>query len=587
MSIRAIDTSFIPARFVVTTFDSVASYFSTLQQRAVSTAAELERWILDRSELEAVCSERKASLYIGMTCDTEKKEIQEEYARFVTQVQPELSKAFFELDKRQADLSTRIALPERYEVLTRSVKASVDLFREENVPVESELAQLGQRYEQVIGAMTVHFEGQERTLPAMSKFLEATDRGLRERAWHAMTERRLQDAQAIENIYAEMIVHRQTLARNAGLPTFVEYAFKSMQRFDYTPEDCRRFHEGVEVAVLPLVKELERQRAASLQVPTLRPWDMMVDVKGREPLRPFDTGTELMSRSVEACRRLDPRLGDMLSQLGRGDTARGSEGGASLDLESRKGKALGGYQFNLERSRRPFIFMNAVGMQRDVVTMVHEAGHAFHFMLCRDEPVMAYRSSPIEFAEVASMSMELLTMPHLGRSGPRGNDGRPVFFENDEEFARARREVLEQAITRLPWIATIDSFQLNIYATPGISPEDRQAEWMRALNRFAGIADWSGLEKHRPFMWQRQMHLFSNPLYYIEYGIAQLGALELWLVSKERGEAHAVDAYIRALSLGGSRPLPELFRAAGLTFDFGPEALKRLVDRVAAELETA
>lgn len=283
-----------------------------------------------------------------------------------------------------------------------------------------------------------------------------------------------------------------------------------------------------------------------------------------------------MQRAVAAFGRLDPRLADMLGELGDGSEARGSRDGACLDLDSRKGKAPGGYQYMRDRIRQPFIFMNAAGLHRDVETMVHEAGHAFHSQLSRDEPLVGYRHAPIEFCEVASMAMELMTMRHWG--GPDG------YYPAEADLGRAMRKQLQGSVSLLAWIATIDAFQHWIYTNPEHTAEERCAHWLELEARFGGGVDWSGLDAEHRWLWHRQPHLWGHPFYYIEYGIAQLGALQLWLISLERGEQAAIDLYIRGLSMGGSRPLPELFEAAGLSFDFGAETVTRLVERVETEL---
>jgi oligoendopeptidase F len=458
------------------------------------------------------------------------------------------------------------------------------------VPLETELARLGQQFEELAGSITVNYDGREQTLPQMARYQESVDRAAREGAWRAVAERRFSEAEGFSAIYDKMVELRHRVATNAGFGDYVGYAFKSMHRFDYGVQACRDFHAGVEKAVVPLMRAEERRRAAALGVSELRPWDLSVDVKGRPPLKPFTDGRDLMRKSIGTFERLDPRLARMFATLGDGSESRGSAGGACLDLDSRMGKAPGGYQYMRDRSRKPFIFMNAAGLQRDVETMVHEAGHAFHSMLCAGEPLAEYRNPPTEFAEVASMSMELLSMPHwgsaraTGRAGGRAGDA-PAFFDDAETFRRACREQIKRSFMLLPWIATIDAFQLWVYSNPGHTRDQRAAQWLALDGRFGAGVSWAGIEKYRPLIWQRQLHLFGHPLYYIEYGIAQLGALQLWLHSLERGESSAIEAYMKALSLGGSRPLPELFSAAGLTFDFGPETLQRLTDRVAKELD--
>ena len=573
----ALDTRFVPASLDATRWENIEPLFRALEAREVRSAPDLERWLTDRSELEAACHEAEANLYISMTCDTDDASASGAFTRFIEDVSPRIKPAAFALDKREADLFARFPLPaERYHVLERSTRTAVELFREENVPIQTDLEKLTQQYQTITGAMTVEFDGREQTMPQMARYQESTDRAVREAAWRAGAERRLRDRDAIDEVYDKQIALRQQMARNCGFKTFVGYAFRSMLRFDYGPEDCFAFHEAVERAVVPFNERRLAERRADLGVPRLRPWDLAVDPKGRPPLRPFEGGRQLMSKALAAFRRLDPRLAAMLGELGDGAEARGSRDGACLDLDSRKGKAPGGYQYMRDRIRVPFIFMNAAGLHRDVETMVHEAGHSFHSQFCRDEPLVAYRHSPIEFAEVASMSMELLTMRHWG--GPDG------YYPDEGDHVRAMRKQLQGSVSLLAWIATIDAFQHWIYSNPAHTREERIEQWLGLEARFGAGVDWSGLDREHRWLWQRQPHLWGHPFYYIEYGIAQLGALQLWLTSLEQGEGAAIDAYVRAMSLGGSKPLPELFAAAGLRFDFGPGTVTRLVDRVEVEL---
>jgi oligoendopeptidase F len=573
------DSSFVPAVLNVSRFADVQPYFEALRERPIHSARELEQWIIDRGELAAACSESRANLYISMTCNTDDKAIAQAFTTFVEEIDPKLKLAGFELEKRLVQLAEQFPLPsERYAVLLRGAKAEVGLFREANVPRETKLDLLVQQFEALSGSLTVQFEGEERTLPQMARYQELADRGLRERAWRTVTERRLQESGKFSDLYDQMLALRQEVAREAGFATYTQYTFVAKHRFDYGPKECFAFHEGVEKHVVPLVRSFDDKRREQLGLPALRPWDMGVDPKGRGPLKPFTGGKELVSRSVEAMRALDPRLAQLLASMGDGSEHRGARDGANFDLDSRKGKAPGGYQYMRDRTRRPFIFMNAAGLHKDVETMVHEAGHAFHSMLSSNEPLVEYRTAPIEFCEVASMSMELLTMRHWTAPGS-------FYAPGSEDAKRAIREQLKRSVLLLPWIATIDAFQHHIYNNPGHSREQRTSWWLELDARFASRLDWSGLDTARANLWQRQLHLFSVPFYYIEYGIAQLGALQLWLQSVEKGETTAIDSYMRAMALGGSKPLPELFASAGLKFDFSPSTIERLVDRVRAELD--
>jgi len=528
-----------------------------LERRGVEAPEALERWLLDRSELAAVLQEEGAIRYIRMTCQTDNPDYEQAYLHFVEEIEPQLKPRFHRLDERYMRSPARSRLPqERYFVLDRKIQNSVELFREENVPLETEEEKAGQPYRKIMAAMTVHYDGKEQTLQQMARYLEEPERRIRHEAWERIVERRLKDREQLDEIFDELLKIRQRIAENAGFANYREYAFRKRERFDYTPEDCERFHRAIERHLVPLMRDLQRWRQEKLGVDVLRPWDLQVDPEGKPPLRPFSNADELIEGCREIFDRIDPELSAQFRRLAELDL---------LDLESRKGKAPGGYQATLEEHRLPFIFMNAVGRDSDVRTLLHEGGHAFHTFAARDEPLIAYRHAPLEFAEVASMGMELLSAPHLG-----------VFY-SPEEAERSRRRHLEGIVTLLPWIATIDAFQHWIYTHPGHTRKEREAKWLELHERFGGIESWEGYEEALRSDWQRQAHLYLHPFYYIEYGIAQLGALGIWLHS-QRDYREAVQLYRRALALGGSRPLPRLFEAAGLPFDFGDGAVSRAAE---------
>jgi oligoendopeptidase F len=439
----------------------------------------------------------------------------------------------------------------------------VELFRAENVPLETEDAKLSQQYQKLSGSLTVQFKGEERTLVQMARHLEEPDRELRKDAWELVANRRLQEVGRFEEIFDQMLDLRQRVARNAGYSNYVDYAFRARGRFDYTPADCERFHDAIEREIMPVLRELQAERRDFLGFPTLRPWDLAVDPCNRPALRPFEQVPEMLANTQKIFSRLDGSLAGGFQQM---------QELRLLDLANHKGKAPGGYQTSLSEARLPFIFMNAVGVQRDVETLLHEAGHAFHALATRDEDIYAYRTAPIEFCEVASMSMELL-----------GNEFIDTFYE-PPEARRARRDHLEGIVKIFPWIATIDAFQHWLYSHPGHTRTERRAAWEKLMARFAGSVDWSGYEEALGHLWHRQQHVFTSPFYYVEYGIAQLGALQVWANSK-RNQTRAISDYKHALSLGGSRPLPELFAAAGCRFDFSSATMRPLVALVREELE--
>jgi oligoendopeptidase F len=559
-----------PRRFVPPTVDlgdwsRIAPLFDQLEANAAAANSlpDFERWLLDWGELSAALDEESSRRYIAMTCHTDNAEAKQAYLAFVEKVEPETKPRQFKLSQLFLAHPLRAQLPRaRYEVFDRNTQLHVELFREENVPLETEEAKLGQQYQELAGSLTVNFRGEEKTLVQMGRYAEEPDRALRREAWELVEQRRLREAERFEEIFERLLELRERIARNAGFPNYLQYAFRRLGRFDYTPGDCLKFHDAVEREVMPVKRELQAERRAQLGLDRLRPWDLSVDPRGRPPLRPFEQVETMVERTQDIFDRLDGRLAGefkLMRDLGL------------LDLANRKGKAPGGYQSTLAEARLPFIFMNAVGVQRDVETILHEAGHAFHALATRDEDLYAYRSAPIEFCEVASMSMELL-----------GNEFIEAFYA-PAEAKRARRDHLEGIVKGFAWIATVDAFQHWIYSHPGHTRAERTAAWLALMDRFGGDVDWRGFEATRANLWHRQLHIFLHPFYYIEYGIAQLGALQVWANSK-RDRARALADYKRGLALGGSRPLPELFEAAGCRFEFSRATVEPLVKLVKEEL---
>ncbi|MEO5782724.1 MAG: M3 family oligoendopeptidase, partial [Ginsengibacter sp.] len=422
-----------------------------------------------------------------------------------------------------------------------------------------------QQYGVICGKMMIEVKGKEYTLQQAAKFLESHDRELREEVYRKINERRLQDKDALNDLYSELIKKRHQIALNTGFENYRDYRFKELGRFDYTKEDCFNFHEAVHKHVLPLVNKIYQKKKEKLQLADLRPWDVEAEPEGTQPLTPFTTSEELINKSIECFTQLRPFFGDCLLQM---------NAMKHLDLESRKGKAPGGYNCPLAESGAPFIFMNAAGQMHDVTTMVHEGGHAVQSFLTHTLELSAFKEYPMEIAEVASMAMELFSMDHW-----------EVFFDNKEDLKRAKEHQLERTITIFPWIAIIDKFQHWVYENPGHSVSERETKWMEILKQFSDdVIDYSGIDTYRENAWQRQLHLFEVPFYYIEYGIAQLGAIGMWMQYKKDPEK-ALDNYMNALALGGTKTLPQLYEAAGLNFDFSPENIKTLMDFVSEEME--
>lgn len=554
----------LPAEIRFRSWDEIEPWYRRLLDRVIESPEALETWLRDVDELNDVVAQEGVARSVAMTCQTDDPEREAAHLEFVREIEPRLRTIHNDLRSKYLDCPQRAGLPVgKYAILDRSEENQRALYREANVPRETALSVLDQQYQKMMGAMTVEFQGEERTVAQLAPVLEETDRSLRQEVWEKIAARRLRDRQAFDDLFDRMRGLRGEIAQEAGFPNYVDYAYKVRERFDYDESDARKFHDGIERAVVPLARAILERRRDDLGLKSLRPWDLAVDPQGKPPLRPFQDAEQLASGVEAIFQRLDPELGGQFAFLRR----RGL-----LDLANRKGKAPGGYQTTFPDDRLPFIFMNAVGMDGDLRTLLHEGGHAFHSLAARDLPIASYRHAPIEFCEVASMSMEILAASELDT------------FYDDQDAARSHRQLLEGIIGILPWIATIDAFQHWIYHNPNHSQDDRRAAWVEILDRFGGGVDWTGYEEARAHSWHRQLHVFLYPFYYVEYGIAQLGALQVWERSRT-DRNRAMNAYRRALALGGSRRLPELFEAAEIRFDFSEETLRPLMERVQAELD--
>ena len=565
-AITPIPRSFLPVDFTVTTWELLEPYFQQLLNRPLYSIQDLEQWLKDSSELEAIISEEACWRQVRMTCDTENKELEEAFNYFYIEIAPKMQPYADQLNRKLiASEYTAQLDQQKYFTYLRSIRKSIELFREANIPLQSELSVMQQQFGQIAGKMTVEIEGKEYTLQQAGKFLESPDRALREQVYLKMQNRRYTDREALNTLFDQLVAKRHQIALNTGFSNYRDYKFKEMGRFDYTPDDCFRFHDSVKHHVVPLVKRIYEEQRKAIGVDVLRPWDMDAEPEGIQPLQPFADGKELLDKTIQCFELLNPFFADCLRKM---DELK------RFDLDSRKGKAPGGYNMPLAETGAPFIFMNAAGTLDDVTTMVHEGGHAVHSFLTHNLELTGFKEYGAEIAEVASMAMELFSMEYW-----------TVFFKDKEELRRAKFKQLERVLTILPWIARIDAFQHWLYEHPNHTSEERGAYWLQLANEYStGLIDYSGLEQFRPYEWQRQLHLFEVPFYYIEYGIAQLGAIGLWMQFKKNPQ-QALENYMQALKLGGTKTLPELYAAAGLKFDFSPDHIKVLMEFVRDEMD--
>ncbi|MDH5398469.1 MAG: M3 family oligoendopeptidase [Cyclobacteriaceae bacterium] len=562
------ERSFLEESFNVTGWEALAPYFEALEVREINTVDELRGWFRDRSELESVVSEDLAWRYIKMTCDTDNKALTDRYQEFVEKIQPNISPVSNRLNQKaiSCPFLSQLEQEQGFDLMVREMKKDIEIFREENIPLFTEAQTLSSQYGQISGAMTIEHGGKELTLQQAAVMLQSTDRVLREEIYRKISARRIQDKESLDELFSKLITLRHQIARNAGFDNFRDYMFKAMGRFDYSPADCFDFHDSVSSEVVPLLHDLADERKLQLGVEQLRPWDKAVDTSGKEALKPFNGGEDLLAKTIECFNRLDPFLGNCLTTM---------KNMGHLDLVSRKGKAPGGYNYPLAEIGVPFIFMNATSTLRDMVTILHEGGHAVHSFLTKDLELSDFKSTPSEVAELASMAMELISMDHWD-----------VFFADEEALKRAKKEHLEQIIETLPWVATIDKYQHWLYENPGHTVEERNKTWEKIFADFADTTtDWSGLEENRKYLWHKQLHLYEVPFYYIEYGMAQLGAVAVWKNFKENPEK-GLEGYLNALKLGYMKSIPEIYKAANIRFDFSKEYITALMGFVREELRS-
>lgn len=563
--ITIVQRKFLPNKLKVTGWDVLQPYFNQLLNQPINSVHELEVWLQHRSELEAFLSEELAWRYVRMTCNTTDKDLEQAYLYFVTEIEPNIAPYTDKLNRRLVECSFVNDLDyDTYFIYLRGIKKEIEIFRESNIPLLAEIATESQKYGAIMGGLMVELDGKELTLQQASNYLKNTDRSKRENAFNVINQKRAAHAAELDELFNKLIALRHQVAVNAGFDNFRDYMFAALGRFDYTTQHCFDFHEAVQKEVVPLVKAFHQKRKAELGF-DLRPWDMEVDTQNREALEPFTSGKDLLDKTVKCFRKVDDYFAwciETMDELNR------------LDLESRKGKAPGGYNYPMAETNVPFIFMNAASSTRDVETMVHEGGHAVHSFLSKDLSLGAFKNCPSEVAELASMSMELISY-----------DGQDEFYKTPEELNRAKQEHLEGIIKILPWIAMIDKFQHWIYTNPKHSSEERKNYWLQLNTEFGtGMVNWQGYEIFLAYSWQKQLHLFEVPFYYIEYGIAQLGALAVWrnyLNNKQK----AVQQYKEALALGYTKPIGEIYKTAGVDFNFTAANIKQLMGFVQSQLE--
>lgn len=555
---------FVAEDLQIQQWSDVQQYFELLLQAEIKSVSDLETWLRQRSELESVLGEDYRWKYVRQSCDTNNAEKEAALNGFIEHIMPQWMQISNQLNEKVSHSEYLEQLdPERYKIYLRSLKNELELFREENIPLFTEVDKLSNEYGKISGAMTIEHDGQTLTLQQAQKLLQSNDRNLRKEVFEKIQNRRLEDKEKLEDLFDKLLKLRHQIALNAGFDNFRDYMMRSLGRFDYGVKDCEDFHQAIAKVIVPIMRKIHQERAEKLNL-SLRPYDLDVPIAGDAPLKPFETAQELLDKSIATLNAVDSYFGECVRIM---------EVMNHLDLDSRVGKRPGGYNMPLPEIGVPFIFMNAAGTQSDVVTMLHEAGHAIHSFLTKDLTYDFDKNFGSEVAELASMSMELMTM-----------DNWDQFYEDKELLKRAKREQMERVLSVLPWIGIVDKFQHWIYTHPTHTRDERKAAWRKISDEFSTRqVNWEGYEHILDYNWHRQLHIFEVPFYYIEYGIAQLGAVGVWKNFREN-PAKAVEQYQAALALGGTASIPEVYQAAGVPFDFSEQNISALAGLLESEL---
>jgi oligoendopeptidase F len=559
------ERAFVPKEFKVTTWSRLKPYYSDLLKRDVSSLIELEQWLKDKAELDAVVSEAFSWRYIKVTVNSKDPKAEALYQYAVQELAPKITSFEHQLNEKLVACPFSEKLPkEQYGIHLRAVRNAVALFSEENIPLATDIQLKSKEYVKIFSEMTIGVDGKQMTLQKASSLLEDTSREYRESVYHKIHERLASESESLEDLFDKLLQMRHHIAQNSGFDNFRDFKFRALGRFDYTVEDCEDFHHSIKTEIVPIVDEINLYRRSTLGYDKLRPWDLFVEPSSDQPLRPFNTVEELIDKTAHCLDGVHPEFGKTLRKM---------RDKGHLDLESRQGKRPGGYNMPLHLSGLPFIFMNATNSLSDMRTLLHEAGHAVHSHISSHYKLKTSKRVPSEVAELAAMTMELLTMEHWG-----------VFFPDKEELRRARIAQLEYVLKVLPWIATIDKFQHWIYTHPEHSREERKQSWMHIMKSFnSTIIDHSGLEHYLEHLWHKQLHIYEVPFYYIEYGMAQLGAIAIWRQFRKDPE-RAVQQYYNALRLGYTRDIRTIYETAGIEFNFSREYVSELCAFVREEL---
>ena len=557
---------YLPEEFRVTVWSKLKPYYNELEHRGISAVSVLERWIYDWNEINALVREEISWRYIHFSRNVDNEKASERYDYIIQRILPKVIEAdhFLHIKLMESPFKEELN-QEQFGIFLRNIQNSLELFHKENIELATEIKIKSKDYSKVVSQMMVDYQGEKLTIPQTVKLLESLDRNEREEGYKKTGNRFLESEQQMDHIFTELISMRTQMAKNAGFSNYRDFRFKELRRFDYKAKDCELFHKSIKQQVVPVINDLYKLRKKILKLDTVRPWDIKVAIEGTNQLEPFKNTNDLVKKTIECLLDVDPFFGDCLEILREMKY---------LDLGVRKGKQPGGYNMPLLMTGIPYVFMNASNSLKDLVVLTHECGHAIHSFSTRQYQLNSIKTCPAEVAELAAMSMELFAMEHWGS-----------IFEKFEEERTARLQQLERVLNVLPWIGQVDEFQHWIYTHPEALEAERKEYWKKLSKEYKpDLLDVSECEKYVESSWQRQLHIFELPFYYIEYGMAQLGAIALWKNYKEN-PVETIERFTYALSLGNSKTIPEIYEAAGIAFDFSEKYIRSIIGFLKEEID--
>lgn len=555
-----------PQDIKIDTWNDLKPYADILSGYEPSSVEDYGRWIENWFEFGLVVAEEYHWRYIRQSQNTADPDAKKRYNEYFSGIENQVTLLNNQLEKKALSSPYLYQFEAKgFDIIKRAWQSNNDLFVESNVELQSQSDIKANEYNAIRGPMVVILDNEALTLQQAATRLEWPQREKREEAWLATRNKMYESKDAFDAVMDSLIKIRHQIALNAGFENYRDYMFKKLQRFDYGTKEAFDYHEAVEKKVVPLLTKIYTKQKETLGLDKLRPWDTDCDPYNRQEIKAFDNTDEFIEKMEQSAHAIDPDFGRTISDMKKNNM---------FDVDSRPNKTSGAYNASMPISRTSFMSGNFTGVVHDLVTGVHEGGHAWHAYLMMDLSLTGNEGVPMEMAELASMSMELISHDQWHR-----------FMPDEEECNRAKLKHYQDILYVMVLVAKMDSFQHALYENPAMTPAQRHEAFKKVEERYdTGCIDYSGLEHLRNAYWHNQRHLFGMPFYMLEYGFAQTGALGINKNYDENPDL-ALQQYKKALSSGYQIILPELYKTAGVEFDFGVNKLDELMAYLEPKIE--